>query len=149
MSTALARPRPLPSARAVEKPESMRAKPASTSSGGSAPAQRKSSTQTGPKPEPKILFQKYFKSVGPRTYAAQVKEAGNGNHFLVLTEGKRDDKTGDLRRISLLVFSEDFPAFFELVEQAQQFIAANPVPQEVRKKREEFWSKQQRATGGR
>ena len=51
-----------------------------------------------PKPEPKILFQTYFKSVGPRTYAAQLKEAGNGNHFLVLTEGKRDDASGDVKR---------------------------------------------------
>ena len=49
----------------------------------------------GPKPEPKILFQQFFKSVGPRTYAAQVKQAANGNHFLVLTEGKRDDKTNE------------------------------------------------------
>ena len=30
------------------------------------------------KKEPKILFQQFFKSVGPRTYAAQVKEAGSG-----------------------------------------------------------------------
>src|SRR5688572_13535174 len=31
--------------------------------------------------EHEILFQKYFKSVNPqRTYAAQVKKAGNGNH---------------------------------------------------------------------
>jgi hypothetical protein len=42
------------------------------------------------KPEPKILFQKFFKSLGPRTYAAQVKELANGNQMLVLTEGKRD-----------------------------------------------------------
>src|SRR5260370_157969 len=40
-----------------------------------------------------ILFQHWFKSVGPRTYAAQLKKAGNGNHYLVLTEGRRDDKT--------------------------------------------------------
>ena len=55
----------------------------------------------GPKPEPKILFQKFFKSIGPRTYAAQVKEAGNGNHFLVLTEGRRDEKTGEVRKTRL------------------------------------------------
>ena len=39
-------------------------------------------SKPGPKPEPTILFQKFFKSVGPRTYAAQVKEAANGNHFV-------------------------------------------------------------------
>ena len=49
------------------------------------------------KPAPQIIFQKYFKSVGPRTYAAQVKVATNGNHFLVLTEGKRDEKN-ELRK---------------------------------------------------
>jgi hypothetical protein len=57
------------------------------------------------KVEPKILFQKYFRSVGPRTYAAQIKEAGNGNHFLVITEGKRDDKTGEVKKTKVLVFS--------------------------------------------
>jgi hypothetical protein len=46
--------------------------------------------QDKPKPEPKILHQSYFKSVGPRTYASQLKELPNGNHLLVLTEGKRD-----------------------------------------------------------
>ena len=45
--------------------------------------------------EHEIMFQNWFKSVGPRTYAAQVKKAKNGNHFLVLTEGKRDEKTGE------------------------------------------------------
>ena len=50
------------------------------------------------KPEDVVLFQKWFKSVGPRTYAAQVKRAGNGNHFLVLTEGKRDPQTNELRK---------------------------------------------------
>src|SRR5437588_9342050 len=42
------------------------------------------------KPEEAILFQTFFKSVGPRTYASQVKRPANGNHFLVLTEGNRD-----------------------------------------------------------
>jgi hypothetical protein len=58
-----------------------------------------------PKSEAKILFQRYFKSVGPRTYAAQVKQAGNGNHFLVLTEGKRDDSSGEVRKTRLFIFS--------------------------------------------
>src|SRR4051812_15036358 len=47
------------------------------------------------RPEQKILCQSFFKSVGPRTYAAQVKEAGNGNHFILLTEGNRDKATGE------------------------------------------------------
>src|ERR1700752_5232906 len=67
------------------------------------------------KAEPKTLFQQYFKSVGPRTYAAQVKEAGNGNHFIVLTEGRRDEKTDEVKKLRLFVFSEDFDAFKNLM----------------------------------
>ena len=36
--------------------------------------------------EPKVLFQKYFKSIGTRSYAAHLKETDKGNQFLVLTE---------------------------------------------------------------
>src|SRR4051812_40045720 len=74
-----------------------------------------------PKPEPKILFQKFFKSVGPRTYAAQVKQAGNGNHFLVLTEGKREDKTAEVKKTKLFVFSEDFPEFLGMLQETAKF----------------------------
>ena len=95
-----------------------------------------------PKPEPKILFQTYFKSVGPRTYAAQLKEAGNGNHFLVLTEGKRDDASGDVKKTKLFVFSEDFVAFFKLMKQSAEFIKTNPVSPKVKQRREKFWAKQ-------
>ncbi len=104
---------------------------------------RASSTAAGnkPKAEPKILFQTYFKSVGPRTYAAQVKEAGNGNHFLVLTEGKRDDASGDVKKTKLFVFSEDFIEFFRLMKQASEFVKANPVSAKVKQKREKFWAK--------
>jgi len=65
-----------------------------------------------PKVEPKIIHQTFFKSVGPRTYASQVKELGNGNQLLVLTEGKRDDTTGEVRKTRLFVYAEDFAAFF-------------------------------------
>ena len=100
-----------------------------------------------PKAEPKILFQSYFKSVGPRTYAAQVKEAGNGNHFLVLTEGKRDDATGDIKKTKLFVFSEDFVEFFRLMKQTSEFIKANPLSAKVKQKRERFWAKQSAPAG--
>ena len=94
------------------------------------------------KPEAEILFQKYFKSVGPRTYAAQIKKAGNGNHFLVLTEGKRDDKTGDVRKTRLFIYSEDFAAYFRMLHETAKFIRKNPVSEQVRQKRERFWAKQ-------
>jgi hypothetical protein len=94
-----------------------------------------------PKADPKILFQSYFRSVGPRTYAAQVKEAGNGNHFLVLTEGKRDEGSEDVRKTRLFIFSEDFAEFFKLMKQTAEFIKANPVSAKVKQKREKFWAK--------
>jgi hypothetical protein len=94
------------------------------------------------KPEPKILFQSYFKSIGPRTYAAQVKEAANRNQFLVLTEGKRDPKTDEVRKTSVYVYSEDFGAFFRLIKQAAEWIKANPLPQEIKQQRDAFWRRQ-------
>ncbi len=97
------------------------------------------------KPEAKILFQKFFKSVGPRTYAAQVKEAGNENQYLVLTEGKRDDKTGEVRKTRLFVFSEDFPEFFRMLHETAHWIKANPVSDEVRQRRKKFWAKKNAA----
>lgn len=96
------------------------------------------------KPEPPILFQRFFKSVGPRTYAAQIKEASNGNPFLVLTEGKRDPKTDELRKSRLFIFSEDFPAFFRMLHETAQYIKANPVPEKVKQRRERYWDKQSR-----
>jgi hypothetical protein len=109
------------------------------------PAPRKNDAgpknDASPKQEPKILFQKYFKSIGPRTYAAQVKEAGNGNHFLVLTEGKRDDKTGEVRKTRLFVFSEDFVEFFKMLHETVQFIKANPVSDEVKERQKRYWSR--------
>jgi hypothetical protein len=98
----------------------------------------------GEKAEHEIIFQQYFKSVGPRTYAAQVKRANNGNHYLVLTEGKRDDATGEVRKTKLFLFGEDFVEFFKMLQATAQFIRANPVPDEVKKKRERYWAKQGR-----
>ena len=95
-----------------------------------------------PDEEQKILFQKFFKSVGPRTYAAQIKEAKNGNYFIVLTEGKRDKETGEIRKTKLLIFSEDFREFFKLLGDTAAFLREHPVPAEIRAKRERFWAKQ-------
>jgi hypothetical protein len=109
---------------------------------GPSAAKKPQPRSSGAKPEAEILFQKYFKSIGPRTYAAQLKQAGNGNHFLVFTEGKRDDKTGDIRKTKLFVFSEDFGEFFRMLHETARFIRENPVPDEVKKKRERYWAKQ-------
>ncbi|CAN5523043.1 hypothetical protein BH09PLA1_BH09PLA1_11750 [soil metagenome] len=91
--------------------------------------------------EQKILYQQFFKSVGPRTYAAQIKQAKNGNYFLVLTEGKRDPETDEVRKTKILVFSEDFKEFFHLLNDTVAFLRDHPVPDEIKKKRERFWAK--------
>ena len=95
------------------------------------------------KAEAKILFQKYFKSVGPRTYAAQLKEAGNGNHFLILTEGKRDPETNEVKKLKLFVYSEDFNAFFRMLHDTAQFIKAHPVSPEIKMRRMRYWAKKE------
>ena len=96
----------------------------------------------GEKAEHDILFQQYFKSACPeKTYAVQLKRANNGNQYLVLTEGKRDGSTGDVRKTRVFVYSEDFGEFFRLLQATAVFIRANPVPDDVKKKRARFWAK--------
>src|SRR5687768_16882155 len=124
-------------AQAPARPAPARPAPARARSGKSAKA------PAGPRPtsEHEILFQKYFKSVGPRTYAAQVKRATNRNHYLVLTEGQRDPKTDELRKTRLFLFSEDFAEFFRMMHDVAVFIRDNPVPEDIKRKRERFWAK--------
>jgi hypothetical protein len=100
----------------------------------------------GGEPEPKLLFQKHFKSIGRRTYATQIKELANRNHLLVLTEAKRDAESGDVRKTRIVVFGEDILAFFRLLHETATFIRANPLPEEVKKRRERFWAKKNRET---
>ncbi|MGN6727929.1 MAG: DUF3276 family protein [Tepidisphaeraceae bacterium] len=80
-------------------------------------------------------------SPGPRTYAAQVKKATNGNHYLVLTEGRRDDKTGEVYKKRLNVFSEDFEPFLDLIRAFAAFNKAHPVPDNVRQRQAALWKK--------
>jgi hypothetical protein len=101
------------------------------------------SAKGGKDGEPKILFQKYFKSVGPRTYAAQVKECANGNHFLVLTEGKRDPETGEVRKTRVFVYSEDFATYFRMLHETAQFIKSHPVPEAIKMKRMRYWARKE------
>ena len=102
----------------------------------------KSFASSKPKAEPKIIHQTFFKSVGPRTYAAQIKEIANGNHLLVLTEGKRDEKTDEVRKTCLFVFAEDFPEMFKMLDDARAYIEAHPVSKAAQAKRQKFWEKQ-------
>ena len=107
------------------------------------PARGRAGGKSGGEAEHEILFQQYFKSANPqKTYAAQLKRANNGNHYLVVTEGKRDESTGDVRKTRVFVYSEDFIAFFKMLQAAAVFIKEHPVPDEVKRKRERFWAKQ-------
>jgi topoisomerase IA-like protein len=89
------------------------------------------------------LFQKYFKSIGPRTYAVQIKEASNGNHFIVLTEGKRDLVTNEVRKNRLFIYSEDFGAYFRMLHETAQFIKTHPVPEHIKARRQRYWAKKE------
>jgi hypothetical protein len=91
--------------------------------------------------EHEILFQNWFKSVGPRTYAVQVKKANNGNHFLVLTEGKRDEASGEVRKTRFFLYSEDFVEFFKMLKEAAVFIREHPVPADVKRRQDRRWAK--------
>ena len=104
---------------------------------------------TAEKAEHEILFQTYFKSVGPRTYAAQIKKASNENQYLVLTEGRRDEKTGEVRKARLFVYSEDFTAFFRMLQETAQHLRAHPVPEEVKQRRARFWAKKESGRSSR
>ena len=98
---------------------------------------------TAAKAEPKTLFQKMFKSVGPRTYSAHVKECPSGNQFLVLTEAKRDTETGEIRKTKVFVYSEDFAAYFRMLHETAQFIKTHPVSEAIKMKRMRHWAKKE------
>lgn len=95
-----------------------------------------------------ILFQKFFKSMGPRTYAAQVKQASNGNHYLILTEGYRKPDSDEVRKARVFLYSEDFVEFFRMLHETAQWIKANPLPEEVKQKRERYWKRQRQEAAG-
>jgi hypothetical protein len=107
------------------------------------PVAGKNSTDDHP-----ILFQKFFKSMGPRTYAAQVKQAANGNHYLILTEGYRKPDSDEVRKSRIFLYSEDFVQFFRMLHETAQWIKANPLPEEVKQKRERYWKKQREESAG-
>ena len=93
--------------------------------------------------DPKILFQKYFKSVGSRSYAAHLKENDKGNQFLVLTESKRDAATGETKKSKVFIYSEDFAQYFRMLHETAQFIKAHPVSEEVKLKRQRYWARKE------
>jgi hypothetical protein len=111
--------------------------------GASSP--RPAASTAGARPEPKLLFQRFFKSVGPRNYSAQLKELANGNRVLILTEEKNDPNSPPLRPLRLYVFGEDFSAFFRMLHEMAVFIRSNPLSPEIRRKRQDYWRRKARA----
>jgi hypothetical protein len=93
--------------------------------------------------EPKILFQKYFKSIGTRAYAAHLKENDKGNQFLVLTESKRDPASGETKKTKVFVYSEDFAQYFRMLHETAQFIKAHPISEEMKLKRQRYWARKE------
>ncbi|MBC7783120.1 MAG: DUF3276 family protein [Burkholderiales bacterium] len=100
------------------------------------------------KPDHSILFQTFFKSVGSRTYAAQIKQATNGNQYMVVTEGRRDKNSDDVRKMRINIFSEDFEAFFDLLRQTARYIKEHPLSAEFQAERKKFWQNLGRKKAG-
>jgi hypothetical protein len=116
----------------------------------SVPNRPAAAVASAPGPEkkpPEILYQKYFKSAGPRTYAVQVSRARNDNQFITLIEGRRDPETNEVRKTRLLVFSEDYVEFFHLMHEVAVWVREHPLPEDFRERRRQYWSKKNK-TGG-
>ena len=131
----------------VRRPAAVSRPPQSTRNNSAAGARRpgrgRAPGKSSGDADHEILFQQYFKSANPqKTYAAQLKRANNGNHYLVVTEGKRDESTGEVRKTRVFVYSEDFVEIFKMLQAAAVFIREHPVPDDVKRKRERFWAKQ-------
>ena len=110
---------------------------------GTAASTSRSAPASAAAKEPKVLFQKHFKSIGTRTFAAQVKENDKGNHFLVLTESKRDPVSGETKKSKVFVYSEDFAQYFRMLHETAQFIKGHPVSDEVKIKRQRYWARKE------
>ncbi len=62
-----------------------------------------------------------FDSSGTRKYAVQIRTAKNGSPFLKFVEGVPQDD-GTYRRISLMIWPEDFPKFWQTMDEVRQFM---------------------------
>jgi ERCC4-type nuclease len=97
--------------------------------------------------EPRVLFQKAFKSPSQKQYSALLKELESGNHLLTLSEARRDAATGQMHKTRISIFGEDLTAFFRLLHETATFIRSSPLPEEVRRRREKFWARKARQNG--
>lgn len=67
-----------------------------------------------------------FDSVGPKKYAIQLKKAGNGNPFLSFVEGVPQDD-GSFRKFSITIWSEDFRAMFQYMDEVRAYMNENNI----------------------
>ena len=77
-------------------------------------------------PPGEILKTWAFDSAGPKKYAIQLKKARNGNPYLKFTEGSPQDD-GSFRKFSITVWSEDFRAVFEQMDQLRNYLNENKI----------------------
>jgi hypothetical protein len=61
------------------------------------------------------IFSRSIKTKG-RTYFLDVKEASNGNKYLIICESRKVD--GEWQRNRIMVFESDIPAFFQGLKEA-------------------------------
>ena len=121
----------------VGPPRPVRASPrpaAAPASATAAPAPRARQTKKGGDEHPTCSRSSSSRPTPAATYAAQIKRSTNGNHYLVLTEGSRDESTGEVRKTRLFIFSEDFKDLFAMLQATAVFIRQNPVPEEIKQK---------------
>jgi hypothetical protein len=106
-------------------------------------APTKPTSSRAAKSDHKVLFQKYFKSIGPRTYGVQIKESNKGNHYIVLNENRRDITTSDVKKTRMFIYSEDFAHYFRMLHETAQFIKTHPVPEEIKLRRQRYWARKE------
>ncbi len=62
-----------------------------------------------------------YDSHGNRKYALQVRKAVNGNPYLKFVEGV-PQPDGSYKRFSMIVWAEDFDAFFNTLSKGREYI---------------------------
>jgi hypothetical protein len=78
------------------------------------------------KPAGEVVKTWSFDSKGPRKYALQIKRAKNGNPCLKIVEGIPQDD-GTFRKFHLTVWSEDFDALFNTLDEVRAYMQENGI----------------------
>lgn len=115
---------------AAVKPAEWRARPSSNvplnASGRGRSVSAGGIAAQGTKRPPEIVKTWAFDSAGDRKYAMQIKKASNGNPCLMLVEGRLQED-GTYRKFNVTVWSEDFSAFFRMLDDIRAFMTRNDI----------------------